>query len=1337
MLLLENLEFYDQRGVKQASSFDSVKNIHTFELVFDEISVGLFSTQQIHIFERCINKVDNQSFLSNPRTTDNQEFKFKFRNPYYENFFLYRIDFDTISKSYYVSTVTRDSANIDLQTEEFSSQRKSALSDDTLDNNYSLNKNEISSGVQKILTSISSPLKDTTEVLSLELLTSESQSYISDGTRYIIEYNNSIDTTTLNLGFLANREKEYQEILEIYIVENSIETLIAEVSLFSTAIAEDERLNTLLTNFGQQLTVEDSIIFRDTDVNEDLSNHIVLNSKKKEMILEFSNIIPYIGSYKGLINALKFYGYADLRLKEWWINLELDEPKIFQEEVNTSTFRQSNTGKFNPNIKKTGKFSLVYDITRPSGEVDEFGLPEVEEAFMFTPEEVILKLFGLKQMLKNKYLPLGTRIVDITGEGVYFSRISTQTWTSQLQIIDSNQMDYDIKISIDDTTVFINNVDTSTYSNIFPYQKEFKLSDLADTPLSNVSTIHLDSFEYNENLYDSPNRIGYAEVELRNETFSTTWEDIDILWEDIPKGNLASLDTINAYPFYEIEWIVSGNGTNPFYLNRKGNIEQLNTLTFQTSYTGNYDVTVKLKDLYTNVYVKRYPNMFSVELPNPRFGVIYNHINQIMDYNTVETLETAEYTILGDQLVSDLTLEDLDITWESLDPINYMGKEVLTDFYDIDIVELNRNNEYIYISKDDVNISDIEKQKYVTFVNQKPTEFVEPQEIKDIDSENSYIYIDTQKEIILNDLIEVYVSTEVTDYTLSENVLVIQGVLRSSVLNGVKVYFGNYEEDITLTSKSVSIDEFEGVTTIVLDDSDMKTFSRTFTILEVLSDFATYEILEAEYIDGLWKVKVDWNSLTIQNKQTYDLGIPKPPHVDETTNVTITFDFYNLVEEAQRFDIDVITNLIIGKRRTLYPYVNFNDDLLSEKIRTVIGDNILSAEVKTRAVDEFIRTGYRPTSLEFDITFETFGQLDNFTILQENFTSEKLKCWWGLCYGEHSVEVLEVDKDFSDTLIKVKFKDTNRELFYITKNFKCRFTSFDVQTALKYGCRTSIRLEDCYNLTWKDADHINFDTAELSASHLCGFKVYGVDSGDTLTFNNSRILQFSNISTLSDVANQLSSSDIREFKNFEYIVYDDYVHAVAKSYSQECLGLLKFDGNLVVEPRISTNLGTSLPLPQVMNQEENYAEGTKNNRMLWDKRIRDWVYNGETYVVDKSKIDSDILDESNMFQTFQDVWSYSVNGNFRWNNIKVSEDSVLIPKMTIVYFYGDISEIIGKSKYVWKIIDDFATETLIETTNDRISYMFDREGSYSVSLTVYDSLGNFSEMTKKSYIIVK
>jgi hypothetical protein len=81
----------------------------------------------------------------------------------------------------------------------------------------------------------------------------------------------------------------------------------------------------LANNLGRAFNNEDSIILRNHDPKEPLPNYEEINEKRKELLLAGEEIFPYIGSYKGLINALKFFGYQDLRIKEYWLNLNFSE----------------------------------------------------------------------------------------------------------------------------------------------------------------------------------------------------------------------------------------------------------------------------------------------------------------------------------------------------------------------------------------------------------------------------------------------------------------------------------------------------------------------------------------------------------------------------------------------------------------------------------------------------------------------------------------------------------------------------------------------------------------------------------------------------------------------------------------------------------------------------------------------------------------------------------------------------------------------------------------------------------------------------------------------------
>ena len=252
---------------------------------------------------------------------------------------------------------------------------------------------------------------------------------------------------------------------------------VLELQFYGQIIGEDERLNVLTQNLGRAFYGTDSVILRNHDPNEIFPNYVEINEKRKELMVAGEDIFPYIGSYKGLIGALKFFGYQDLRIKEYWLNLNyskvtlqpLQENQAFLDNYLNTPFPNQqiaiadvldneNSGKYRleqtygPNdqgeyvlnvssentlvpsrtYKKTALFGLYYDLVNTTDTVDPYGYPVTQETFAFTQEEVLLKLFALKERLKQSYLPLNARIVDITGEGVYFNVYNTKEWTDFL-----------------------------------------------------------------------------------------------------------------------------------------------------------------------------------------------------------------------------------------------------------------------------------------------------------------------------------------------------------------------------------------------------------------------------------------------------------------------------------------------------------------------------------------------------------------------------------------------------------------------------------------------------------------------------------------------------------------------------------------------------------------------------------------------------------------------------------------------------------------------------------------------------------------------------------------
>jgi hypothetical protein len=243
-----------------------------------------------------------------------------------------------------------------------------------------------------------------------------------------------------------NSEVEGFHIRPLSIIEvvDGVETReIARIKVYGEVEGEDERLRTLLTNIGMNLDDLDYFIFKDSNINEQSPDHILLNQKRKELLLQASQIKPFIGTYKALLNAVDFFGYDKITLKEYWLNID-EQSENFgklkavavpnQDVIGFLADKNKTTDLPNSNQKKTSRFSLVYRLNTPTGQQDEWDMPIVEETLDYSPDEVLIKLYGLKKKLQKDYLPLQAKIVDITGEGDYFSQFNQNVWNNQHNI---------------------------------------------------------------------------------------------------------------------------------------------------------------------------------------------------------------------------------------------------------------------------------------------------------------------------------------------------------------------------------------------------------------------------------------------------------------------------------------------------------------------------------------------------------------------------------------------------------------------------------------------------------------------------------------------------------------------------------------------------------------------------------------------------------------------------------------------------------------------------------------------------------------------------------------
>jgi len=239
---------------------------------------------------------------------------------------------------------------------------------------------------------------------------------------------------SLNIGFKSNDEGVYERKLKFYNTVQGVDYLMAEILVNAESIGEDERHRTLLSNFGLPDPKDFPKMFKEVDINEDLPDFEVINPKAKHMILEHDKIMPYVGTYKALVNIIKWLGYDDIYIREWFkhvtqnTKIALIIPFDAKDRAATILKFDAATRKI---YKKLNQLSLNYCLTRETGETDAWGTPVTENCYEYSIDEVFIKLVSLKDWLEKNIIGVNARIIDITGEGVYFERYINLIYANQ------------------------------------------------------------------------------------------------------------------------------------------------------------------------------------------------------------------------------------------------------------------------------------------------------------------------------------------------------------------------------------------------------------------------------------------------------------------------------------------------------------------------------------------------------------------------------------------------------------------------------------------------------------------------------------------------------------------------------------------------------------------------------------------------------------------------------------------------------------------------------------------------------------------------------------------
>jgi hypothetical protein len=897
-------------------------------------------------------------------------------------------------------------------------------------------------------------------------------------------------SSELNIVFGNTKNGYVPSSTSCIVVEwNLIENLqkVAEIAVYGEVEGEDERFKLILQNFGNDIVPEVGPVFREADVNEALPDYSIINEKRKELLAAGEDIFPYTGSYKGFINAIKFFGYGDLRLKEYWKNIDITSPlygKYSQVEVPLNLKGINNENLIPSQIwKKTSKFSLVYDINELTGTFDENGEPITQDSFQFTNEEVLIKLFSLKNVLKKYFLPLNARIVDITGEGVYFDTYATESWLTQNQYTVSSPDQLDIRFSVEPKISYIEDQD-NPYKKVNPVGDGLNITQLSDYSISDLANYELSSFYVNKNastfLESGVQKIG-AKVTCTAETFKLYWKDLTMSWDKLKEsegslpGSQFTWGGLSSGDVYEMEWRVRSTGdARPFNYVKRGKVSDLTVHNVIVPYEGTYDVTLAYYLTSSGVQSKLMRSAFVASMKSSNIVGFYRASNKVNTWNQIYgtwgeanwSWATRNQGVLRPTTKRNLssrafprrfkntTWKQCVIRWADLNSSRYFDQDFLDGVENAQIADIDYAAKIVrifgnYYRPDTSAIPALTKGKMVVFKG----------------PESRY-------------------STSVMSYNRAGKTLTVKGEYRPQDLEG---------KQITIISR---------------------------VMLQDLTFYSDSPDISGTAYHPVYRTDVDGD---ITSSVRTGLGIEMMiPGDNEFSQATVTVSSYDVSSNKTTIIFEAID------RR----YSNFNISTTQsggQEIESQIGCSIRYFNFSTRLTPGST-TAYNGRTNIF------FNDPDSTLLSLPDPSSNDVIAYWSNVSAGISFYVSDVYFDGEYT--NVVLEDPNQLLPKIDTSYSIDFSDFDVDYASKWAGILSVNKWSSLKTQWKNLFSRTWGSFDYHPSYTCGFIINTVAPGGSMRINSGELFEFPNdpYMTMGDALQALRESDIQEVSAFNYTI---------------------------------------------------------------------------------------------------------------------------------------------------------------------------------------------------------
>jgi len=490
----------------------------------------------------------------------------------------------------------------------------------------------------------------------------------------------------LNVMFRSNEDGNYTA--DLTLTNNEYKIVIV---LYCESEGTDDRLITLLSRFGENITKNEEIIFRESDISDDIQSSIILNQKRKDLLNNISSL-PYLSSIKGLEFIIEFFGYSDIMtVKEFYYDTDNDKIIMFEHDDTKSN---------RTNYQKLSNFGLFYQLNKiVDDSFDEFNNPNTEDVFTIPIEDIIIKLFALKNYISSRQIGGVSRIIDIIGERINFRSYRIQNWNKHVEYVSVDKQVYP-ELELSDFTKYI--IDLRTLNiGVCHLDPDDDLNPLQIGTIQNCYVGYFSNYYQTElTLFDEPNIDIGAVAVLRNSTFDISWNEADVSW------------FVENQPI-TITWLNIGGlyyHTTRFKIYKDGfsktiEIDNLSgdSIEIILPYIGKYNVTLTLIG-YNNLISKRtFYDYFEVkqkeveftqffryhdknlqvfETNNMSFDILYNDWNSVIYDNGEFNIDNGEVNFKTYELINFITHKNKrgfgELNWEEYNDDSWINLEYLS-----------------------------------------------------------------------------------------------------------------------------------------------------------------------------------------------------------------------------------------------------------------------------------------------------------------------------------------------------------------------------------------------------------------------------------------------------------------------------------------------------------------------------------------------------------------------------------------------------------------------------------------------------------------------------------